>query len=94
MFGKTIQLRTRIDSLQREVRVLEELAAQLADRAGMGQAELSALRDSLEPGITPQIRQLVDEGQYILAIKAYPEETGAGLKEAKEAIDAVRDRQR
>lgn len=93
MFGQTKQLRTRVDFLQRQVRELEELVTHLAERAGVGKAELEAMRTAVDPGITPEITRLVDEGQHIAAIKAYREETGAGLKEAKEAIDAFRDGQ-
>lgn len=93
MFGRTQQLKVRVDFLQREVRELEELVKQLADRAGVGEAELLNMRGWVEPGITPEIRELVADDRYIEAIKAYREETGAGLKDAKDAIDALRDRQ-
>lgn len=94
MFGQTRQLRARVDFLQRQVHELEELVTQLADRAGVGETELMSMRGQVEPGITPQIRQLVAEDRSIEAIKAYRQETGAGLKDAKDAIDALRDRQR
>ena len=94
MFGQTRQLRARVDFLQRQVRGLEELVEQLADRAGVDEAELLSMRGRVEPGVTEEIRQLVAEDRYIEAIKAYREETGAGLKDAKDAIDALRDRQR
>lgn len=88
MFGEKKQLQARVDSLAREVRVLEDLVAGLAHRAGVGPAELATLRGDTRPGITPEIRALVAQGKKIPAIKAYRIETGAGLKEAKEAIDA------
>ena len=93
MFGPTNQLRTRVDHLQRQVRELEALVTLVAERAGIGGAELQAMRAEAEPGITPEITRLVQEGQHIAAIKAYRVETGAGLKEAKDAVDALRDRQ-
>lgn len=60
----------------------------------MSPAELAQLRGSTRPGITPEIRDLVARGQHIQAIKAYRDETGAGLKEAKDAIDAFAADQR
>jgi len=94
MFGQTRQLRDRVDFLQWQVRELEELVKQLAERADVGEAELLSMRGQVEPGITPQIRQLVAEDRHIEAIKAYRQQTGAGLKDAKDAIDALHDRQR
>ena len=91
MFGRDKQLQARVDHLAREVRVLEDLVARLAHRAGVGTAELAQLRGQTQPGITPEIRSLVAQGKHIPAIKAYREATGAGLKEAKDAIDALRD---
>lgn len=41
-------------------------------------------------GLSPEVRQLADSGQMIEAIKRYRAETGAGLKEAKDAVDAYR----
>jgi ribosomal protein L7/L12 len=37
----------------------------------------------------PEIRRLVREGQLIPAIKRYRELTGAGLKDAKDAIERM-----
>ena len=88
MFGRDRQLQARVDHLAREVRVLEDLVARLAHRAGVGAAELAQLRGQTQPGITPEIRSLVAQDKHIAAIKAYREATGAGLKEAKDAIDA------
>lgn len=91
MFGHDRQLRAQIDHLRQEVRRLEDLVASLARRAGVGAAELEQLRQEAQPGITPEIRLLVAQGKHIPAIKAYREATGAGLKEAKDVIDALRD---
>ncbi|QFG67355.1 hypothetical protein [Ornithinimicrobium pratense] len=88
MFGQDRQLQAQVETLTREVRLLEDLVAQLARRAGVGTGELAELRGQTRPGITPQIRALVAQGKHIAAIKAYREETGAGLKDAKDAIDA------
>jgi ribosomal protein L7/L12 len=48
-------------------------------------AEQDAARDAF---ITP-IKQLLDDGHKIEAIKLYREQTGAALREAKEAVDAI-----
>ncbi len=40
----------------------------------------------------PDVREAIDRGEMVLAIKRYRQATGAGLKEAKEAIDEVRRR--
>jgi ribosomal protein L7/L12 len=37
---------------------------------------------------------LLDQGKTIQAIRAYREETGAGLREAKEAVDRIGGRRR
>ncbi len=39
--------------------------------------------------LIPSIQQLLDRGRKIEAIKLYREQTGAGLKEAKEAVEAI-----
>src|SRR5215471_12679708 len=39
-------------------------------------------------GLSPGVRQLADVGQKIQAIKLHREETGLGLKEAKDAVEA------
>lgn len=38
-------------------------------------------------GISERVSQLMNERRKIEAIKVYREETGAGLKEAKEAVE-------
>lgn len=94
MFGKSKQQQTHIDHLQRKVRRLETLVDTLAQRADVGAAELAQLRADVEPGITDQIRDLVAQGKNIEAIKEYRTETGAGLKDAKDAIDEYQARGR
>jgi len=39
-------------------------------------------------GLSAAVRQLADDGKKIEAIKLYREETGLGLKEAKDAVEA------
>ena len=51
---------------------------------------------SAAPGevIDEQMRQLLHQNKLIEAIKLYRERTGCGLKEAKDAVEAERDRMR
>jgi ribosomal protein L7/L12 len=42
---------------------------------------------SIDPGMTAQVQQYAREGKKIQAIKEYREQTGAGLKEAKDAVE-------
>lgn len=42
-----------------------------------------------EPRVSPEILDMLREGRKIEAIKLYREETGLGLKEAKEFIDSL-----
>lgn len=45
--------------------------------------------DASADGMYDEVRQAMREGKKIEAIKLYRERTGMGLKEAKEAIDAL-----
>ncbi|RIK14822.1 MAG: hypothetical protein DCC50_10055 [Acidobacteria bacterium] len=87
MFGARRQ--QEIDVLRRRVRELEDLVQELARRAGVGAAELHTLRSSAT-GISPEVADLVARGEIIRAVKEYRTRTGAGLKEAKDAVDAYR----
>lgn len=44
--------------------------------------------DPAAASLPAEARRLADDGRKIEAIKAYREQTGAGLREAKEAIEA------
>ncbi|WP_394216732.1 hypothetical protein [Brachybacterium vulturis] len=89
MFGKS-QLKTQIATLQEDKRALESLVQELARRAGIGEAELLHLRSEIGPQVPEECRRLVAEDKIITAIKVYREHTGAGLVEAKDAIDRYR----
>ncbi len=57
---------------------LERKMNQIAERLG------------IEPSPSdPQVQELLGQGRKINAIKLYREQTGVGLKEAKEAIDSL-----
>lgn len=95
MFGTSKQNQLQaahIQSLEARVRTLDALVVQLAQRAGVSDEELARLRGISDTGITPEIEALVRQGKDIEAIKAYRQLTGAGLKQAKDAIDAYRAR--
>jgi ribosomal protein L7/L12 len=47
----------------------------------------------LADGVSERVAGLVANGDTIGAMKAYWEQTGAGLREAKEYIDTLRGRQ-
>ena len=94
MFGTSTQLRAQRAHLARpeeEARGLRGLVEQLAARAGVGPAELEALRAQLRPAFPPQVDALIAQDSLIAAIKEYRSATGAGLKEAKDAVEARRD---
>jgi len=92
MFGRSRQQQTQIAHLETQNRQLEELVALLAERAGVGPEELERLREEAgAPSVPEECRRLVEQGRVIEAIKVYREHTGAGLKEAKDAIDGYRD---
>ena len=91
MFGKSAQQQKQADHLRAQNARLEGLVGLLAERAGVGEAELERLREeSGAPRVPEECRRLVAEGKVIEAIKVYRERTGAGLKEAKDAIDRFR----
>jgi ribosomal protein L7/L12 len=41
------------------------------------------------PGLEAEINDLLEQGQKIAAIKHYRDKTGAGLKEARDAVEAL-----
>ncbi|MCT1909063.1 hypothetical protein [Brachybacterium paraconglomeratum] len=91
MFGRTRQQQTTIENLQEQNARLEVLVGVLAERAGVGEAELDRIREeSGAPRVPEECRRLIAEGKVIEAIKVYREHTGAGLEEAKDAIDRSR----
>ena len=74
--SEIFDLRQRVAKLERQVAFL---------------IQSSGLRYVDEPpsGVSPEIMDLVQRGQKIQAIKLYRQETGVGLREAKEFIDAL-----
>jgi hypothetical protein len=52
-------------------------------------AIISHLGVVMNPGVDPQLLQLVRAGQKIEAIKLYRQSTGVGLKEAKDFVESL-----
>ncbi|MGP4976211.1 hypothetical protein [Brachybacterium tyrofermentans] len=90
MFGRAAQQQKQIETLQAHVRRLEGLVDVLAARGDVGEEELRDLRGRAGAQIPERCRALADEGRHIEAIKAYRELTGAGLVDAKNAVDQYR----
>ena len=44
-----------------------------------------------DPAMDPEVRRLVQAGELVSAIARYRELTGLGLKESKDAVEALRD---
>ena len=92
MFGRrSEQDQKQIRALQAQVRDLESLVLELGERAGLDRIELARLREDRAGRIPAECKRLVADGKHIEAISVYREHTGAGLKDAKDAIDAYHD---
>lgn len=81
MFGRSAD-QDRIDQLTRRVTALENTVQQLCEQAG-----IPAPVNGVE--VSAEVRALVVEGKPIAAIKKLREETGLGLREAKEIVDGL-----
>ena len=84
----------RIAALEARVQELERrLGAADADASAAAQEasgfKLASDGRPTDPATDPRIAELVGKGQKIEAIKLYRELTGAGLAEAKSAIDSM-----
>ena len=75
--------RTRIAELERRVARLEAQLAQLASDPG----SIVDVPDA-EPWMV-EVQELKRSGKVIHAIKLYREHTGVGLKQAKDAVEAM-----
>lgn len=93
-FFRDSDAHARIDALTRRVTAMEALVEALATQAGLGPQAVRDLRDQADPGLTDEVRRLVDEGKKIHAIKEYRTATGAGLREAKDAVEEYGQRGR
>ena len=55
----------------------------------IAEEHLERICEELKAGVSPEILELVRRGRTIEAIRLYREETGFGLKEAKDSIDSL-----
>lgn len=76
-----------IARLRRRVDALEAALREVCERTGVDPAIVAA-----QPAVDAEVLELVRTGQKIHAIKRYREVTGAGLREAKEAVEAIERR--
>lgn len=77
----------RIDELERQVRRQGELIDILYRRFGIGQ--LDAVGMPSADGAYPDVLDAIRAGNLIQAIKNYRAHTNVGLKEAKDAVEAL-----
>ena len=82
------EMQARVGRLEREVRELRAQLAAVASAQGINLAHDDLVSEH-RVGLPSQAREFLDRGQKIAAIKAYREATGAGLREAKEAIESA-----
>jgi ribosomal protein L7/L12 len=77
-------------------RYRQETGAGLAEAKEVVEAlqrgEPLALPEPLDPSLEAELVALLEQGRKIEAIKVYRERLGAGLKEAKEAVEAIATR--
>ncbi|AIK84159.1 50S ribosomal protein L7/L12 [Corynebacterium glutamicum] len=89
MFGrKEVNLSSlvaRVAALERRLAEQDQIIAQLG---GDSSTPLSLQRP--QSGLHPDVVALLQQGKKIAAIKRHRELTGAGLKEAKETVEASR----
>jgi ribosomal protein L7/L12 len=75
----------RVNRLERRLARMEQKLDAIAGHLGVAVAEPG--RPQLAD--LPEVRKYLQEGKKIQAIKAYRESTGAGLKEAKDAVEQM-----
>ena len=82
----------RLSAIERRLTRLSRLDAKLDAKidALLGNAGIHF--DPLQD-VPADVREALERGETILAIKRFRQATGAGLKEAKEFVDEVRRRQ-
>ncbi|WP_067434960.1 ribosomal protein L7/L12 [Nocardioides jensenii] len=88
-----------VEALRARIGRLEALVELLARHQGISEHQISqiivpAASTASAPHatgapISARVRQLAIEGKKIQAIKVHREETGLGLKEAKDAVEAL-----
>lgn len=82
--------RRRIDELERRVATLEARLAALVAGSGGDSTYADPAGSATQPHAwLAEVQDLVRRGKKIQAIKVYREHTGVGLKEAKDAVEAM-----
>jgi len=72
-----------IFELRQRIAKLENQIAFILQQPGLN------YREEQNMGVSPEIINLMRQGKKIQAIKLYRQETGAGLKQAKEFVDSL-----
>jgi large subunit ribosomal protein L7/L12 len=83
------ELAARIADLERKVDWLYRNAGYSSGHANAGAAPAGAAPPAATGGVSAEVLDLVRSGQPIHAIKLYRDQTGVGLKEAKDVIDGL-----
>lgn len=78
---------TRLASLEHRLNRLSRLDAKIDALLKHAGIEFDEFQD-----VPPEVREALERGETILAIKRFREATGADLKEAKHFVDEVRRR--
>ena len=78
----------RLSAIERRLTRLSRLDAKIDALLGNAGIHFDPLQD-----VPADVREALERGETILAIKRFRQATGAGLKEAKEFVDEVRRRQ-
>lgn len=78
----------RLATLERRLARLSRLDAKLDALLAASNVAFDAMRD-----VPVGVREALEQGETILAIKRFREATGAGLKQAKDFVDEIRRRQ-
>ncbi|HEX5323551.1 MAG TPA: ribosomal protein L7/L12 [Capsulimonadaceae bacterium] len=89
--SKGRQTATRLTALEDEVRALRERLG-IPQSLTYGQTTEFPATASIPPGPMAEIESEIRQGKKINAIKVYREQTGVGLKEAKDAVEAMERR--
>lgn len=91
------EIETQVRDLIRQGRKIEAIKV-YRGATGLGLAESKRDVEAIEAGRRPAtavgvgagvVRDLLDQGRKIEAIKAYREATGSGLAESKEAVESL-----
>jgi len=78
---------TRLSAVERRLNRLSRLDAKLDALLKSAGIQFDQFQD-----VPADVREALERGETILAIKRFRQATGAGLKEAKEFVDEVRRR--